>query len=270
LPTSEAKGTTPMSTSTARKSYHDEVDAITREQMIAEHLGLVHHVARQLSRSLSLDADFDELVSSGTMGLMNALSSFDPGRGLAFSTFAAPRIRGAILDELRRQDHVPRSVRRKTRDLAAARKVLTRKLDRDPVDREVAEHLGIDMTTYWRWQSETESVVQVSLDRPTMEGDVRTSSPADVIPDNGERGIEELLNLEQEVEHLRDAIMELKDQERLVLSLYYYEELKLHEIATILELTESRVSQIRSKAISKLRLMMAPLRGGIVGRPRPA
>src|SRR5690606_7933587 len=99
--------TIPMSTSTARQAYQDVVDPATREQMIAEHLGLVHHVARQLSRSLSLDADFDELVSSGTMGLMNALSSFDPSRGLAFSTFAAPRIRGAILDELRRQDHVP-------------------------------------------------------------------------------------------------------------------------------------------------------------------
>jgi len=259
-----------MSTTMVRKSYHRPTDATTREQLIAEHLGLVHHVARQLSRSLSLDADFDELVSSGTMGLMNALTSFDPGRGLAFSTFAAPRIRGAILDELRRQDHVPRSVRRKTRDLAAARKTLVRKLDREPGDREVADHLGIDMNTYWRWQSETESVVQVSLDRPMMDGDVRTSSPADIISDNNERGIEELLNLEQEVDHLRAAIMQLKDQERLVLSLYYYEELKLHEIATILELTESRVSQIRSKAISKLRLIMAPLRGGIAARPRLA
>jgi RNA polymerase sigma factor for flagellar operon FliA len=154
-------------------------------------------------------------------------------------------------------------VRRKTRDLAAARKNLVRNLDREPGDREVAEHLGIDMNTYWRWQSETESIVQVSLDRPTLDGDRRTGTPSDIIPDNGERGIEDLLNLDQEVDHLREAILELKDQERLVLSLYYYEELKLHEIATILELTESRVSQIRSKAISKLRLTMAPIREAV-------
>ncbi len=249
-----------MTTATSWKSSINGTDAAVREQLITEHLGLVHHVARQLSRSLSLDADFDELVSSGTMGLMNALSNFDPSRGLAFSTFAAPRIRGAILDELRRQDHVPRSVRRKTRDLTAARKTLVRTLDREPSEREVAEHLGIDMATYWRWQSETESIVQVSLDRPSLDGDRRTGAPSDIIPDNGERGIEDLLNLDQEVGHLREAILDLKDQERLVLSLYYYEELKLHEIATILELTESRVSQIRSKAISKLRVVMAPLR----------
>jgi RNA polymerase sigma factor FliA len=252
-----------MEPSIQSHAYVSEVDPASREKLITEHLGLVHHVARQLSRSLSLEADFDELVSSGTMGLMNALGSFDPSRGLAFSTFAAPRIRGAILDELRRQDHVPRSVRRKTRDLAAARKELMRTLDREPEDREVAEHLGIDMSTYWRWQSETESVVQVSLDRPTVDGDRRSGSAADILADSSDRGIEDLLNLEEEVDMLKSAILELKDQERLVLSLYYYEELKLHEIATIMELTESRVSQIRSKAISRLRTTMAPLRSEV-------
>jgi RNA polymerase sigma factor FliA len=249
-----------MDTSTRWQAFIEDGDSRAREQLINEHLGLVHHVARQLSRSLSVDADFDELVSSGTIGLMNALSSFDPSRGLAFSTFAAPRIRGAILDELRRQDHVPRSVRRKSRDLAGARESLMRAHNREPDDREVADHLGIDMDTYWRWQSETESVVKVSLDRPTTEGDRRSSAPVDLLPTDSEHGIDELLNFEQEVDVLREAILELKEQERLVLSLYYYEELKLHEIATMMDLTESRVSQIRSKAISKLRTIMAPLR----------
>jgi RNA polymerase sigma factor for flagellar operon FliA len=87
-------------------------DVAARDALLKEHLSLVHHVARQLSRSLAAPADFDELVSCGTMGLMSALDAFDTSRGLAFSTFAVPRIRGAILDELRRQDHVPRSIRR--------------------------------------------------------------------------------------------------------------------------------------------------------------
>jgi RNA polymerase sigma factor FliA len=252
-----------MNTSTQRQAYLELGDNLVRDRLLNEHLGLVHHVARQLSRTLSVDADFDELVSAGTIGLMNALSSFDPSRGLAFSTFAAPRIRGAILDELRRQDHVPRSVRRKGRDLAGARDELMRTLKREPEDREVAAHLNLDLETYWRWRSDTEGAVKVSLDRPTQESDRRTASPVDVVPDPAERSIEDELNLEQEVGILREAIMDLKEQERVVLSLYYFEELKLHEIASILELTESRVSQVRSKAITKLRGRMAPLRQAV-------
>jgi RNA polymerase sigma factor for flagellar operon FliA len=245
------------------QSLTEQDDPAARELLITEHLGLVHHVARQLSRSLALEAEFDELVSCGTMGLMKALASFDPSRGLAFSTFAAPRIRGAILDELRRQDHVPRSVRRKTRELSGARKDLMRALGREPNDIEVAGYVGVDMTTYWRWQSETEGAVQVSLERPTTEADRRSTAPADFLTVEDDSGIEDILNLEQEVDVLRDAIMELKEQERLVLSLYYYEELKLHQIAAVMGVTESRVSQIRSKAISRLRSVMAPLREGI-------
>ncbi|MHB1225713.1 MAG: sigma-70 family RNA polymerase sigma factor, partial [Gemmatimonadaceae bacterium] len=219
---------------------------------------LVHFVARQIARGISVEADFDELVSAGTIGLMSALSSFDSGRGLAFSTFAAPRIRGAILDELRRQDHVPRSVRRKARELGTARDALTRTLGRQPETREVAEHLGVDMDTLWRWQSEVECSVRLPLDRPTTDGGA--PAPAETLYADDERGIEDLITHEQEVSVLRDAIMGLKEQERTVLAMYYFEELKLHEIAKVLELTESRVSQVRSKAIGRLRERMAPLR----------
>ena len=252
-----------MPTPTRWQHRSDEGNAALREELITEHLGLVHHVARQLSRSLALDADFDELVSCGTIGLMKALTSFDPSRGLAFSTFAAPRIRGAILDELRRQDHVPRSVRRKSRDLASARKQLMRTLGREPSDAELACEVGIDMTTYWRWQSETEGSVHVSLDAPTNPANQNSRSPMEGAFVQDEYGIEDILNHEQEVGILREAIMGLKEQERLVLSLYYYEELKLHQIAAILGVTESRVSQIRSKAVSRLRNQMSPLREGI-------
>jgi RNA polymerase sigma factor FliA len=234
-------------------------DPIARERLLNEHLGLVHHVARQLSRSLAVEADFDELVSAGSVGLMSALDAFDTSRGLAFSTFAAPRIRGAILDELRRQDHVPRSIRRKTREIAAAREALTRANGNPPEGREIAEHMGIDLETFWRWQSEIEGVFHMPLDRTAPDSENR-STPADTLPGETEATIEDRITLREEVEVLRDAIMELKEQERVVLSLYYFEELKLHEIAAILELTESRVSQIRSKAISKLRGIMSRLR----------
>lgn len=237
-----------------------ELDLVVRDRLLNEHLGLVHHVARQLSRRLATEVDFDELVSAGAMGLMNAVDSFDASRGLAFSTFAAPRIRGAILDELRRQDHVPRSVRRKSREIAAAREALTRELGQPPEDKVVARHMGIDMDTFWRWQSEIEGTHHLPLDAPMNDDDHRSATPAQVLSGLPGDHIEDELNHQQEVEFLRDAIMRLKEQERIVLSLYYFEELKLHEIATILELTESRVSQIRSKAITKLRSDMGVLR----------
>jgi RNA polymerase sigma factor for flagellar operon FliA len=234
-----------------------------RDRLLTEHLGLVHHVARQLARTLAAKADVDEMVSAGTMGLMAALESFDVSRGLAFSTYAAPRIRGAILDELRKQDHVPRSVRRKARELAQAREALQRALGRAPEDAELAQQLGVDLATVWRWRADVESAVQVPLDRQVGDTDLSATTPADVLADERHGDVEELMNHEQEVSLLRDAIAGLKEQERLVLSLYYFEELRLHEIAKILELTESRVSQIRSKALTRLRGTLAPMRSQV-------
>lgn len=250
-----------MNTTMALRSVRESGDPAARERLLTEHLGLVHHVARKVSRTLTVDVDLDELVSAGSMGLMNALDNFDASRGLAFSTFAAPRIRGAILDELRRQDHVPRSVRRKTREITAARESLMRELKRAPEDREVAQHLGVDVETFWRWTGDVEGTTHVPLDDRTGDDrDGRALAPADFLAGETHHDIEDRLNLGEEVEILRDAILRLKEQERIVLTLYYYEELKLHEIATILELTESRVSQIRSKAVSRLRGELAPLR----------
>jgi RNA polymerase sigma factor for flagellar operon FliA len=232
-----------------------------RQRLLTEHLGLVHHVARQMSRTLAVRADFDELISAGTMGLMTALDGFDPGRGLAFSTFAAPRIRGAILDELRKQDHVPRSVRRKTREIAASRETLMRIMGRAPSDDEVAEHLGVDRDTLWKWQADVEGAHHIPLDRGPSERESHAPAPVDLLSDEEEgSGVEDRITHEQEVALLKDAIMGLKEQERTVLSLYYFEELKLHEIADILDLTESRVSQIRSKALGKLRQQLRPIR----------
>src|SRR5919199_4417113 len=156
-------------------------DQSARERLLTAHLSLVHHVARQVSRSLANNFDFDELLSAGTIGLMSALDSFDVSRGLAFSTFAVPRIRGAILDELRRQDHVPRSIRRKTREIAAAREALTRGLGRAPEDREIAEHLQVDIATLWRWKADLEGAVHVPLDRSAGDREGYSHAPAELL-----------------------------------------------------------------------------------------
>ena len=232
-------------------------DDDAREALLAEHLGLVHFVARQLARSLSSDADFDELLGAATLGLIGAMESFDVSRGLAFSTFAAPRIRGAILDELRRQDHASRSVRRKARQLGAAREDLARTLGRQPADRELAIHLGLDIPRVWRWETEIEGAMLVSLERSPADDADRFAAPGDSLFDES-ASIDEILDQEERVALLAHALAELNEHERTVLTLSYYEELKLHQIATVLGVTESRVSQIRTKALARLRAAMAP------------
>lgn len=233
-----------------------DVDA--RDALLRDNLSLVHHVARQLARGLAAEADIDELVSAGTVGLMSALSAFDAGRGLAFSTFAVPRIRGAILDELRRQDHVPRSVRRKTRSISTARETLTRSLGRSPEVSEVAHALGVDAPTLWRWLADVEGAVHIPLDRGAADRDSTIPSPAELLGSEDERA-DERLSREEDVAMLREALLELNDQERTVLSLYYFEELKAREIAEVMGVSESRISQIRSRALSQLREALAPL-----------
>lgn len=234
-------------------------DADVRQELLTEQLALVHFVAGQVARGLGVDVEFDELVSAGTIGLIGALESFEPERGLAFSTFATPRIRGAILDELRRQDHVPRSVRRKARAIAGAREDLARTIEGSPSDRAIAEYLSIDLKTLWDWQADVEHAVRLPLDDHATDHD-GAPTPAMPLASADEDEVEERLTSDQEARHLREALVNMKEQERVVLSLYYFEELKLHEIATILELTESRVSQIRSKALANLRKVLAPLR----------
>ena len=234
-------------------------DNSARDALLLENLNLVHHVARQLSKSLAVEADFDELVSAGTIGLMTAVKSFDARRGLAFSTFAVPRIRGSILDELRRQDHVPRSVRRKAREMSRAREQLMRQLGRMPAYSEMALLLDTDVQTLWRWQSEVEGSVHLSLTATSGEEGSTVPTRAEFLS-NDEESADERLSREDEVALLREAILRLNDQERTVLSLYYFEELKSADIAEVLGISESRVSQIRSKALGRLRSDLAPMR----------
>lgn len=241
----------------ARASAQPEQDHApedpVRNALLEENLNLVYHVARKMGHKGSGEIEFEELVSAGTMGLMDAIDKFEPERGLAFSTFAVPRIRGAILDELRRLDSVSRTVRRKQRDVDTAREELTATLGRLPNDDELADELDIDLETLWRWRQDMERAVQVSLDSPAGEDDAGQGTLVDVLIDDDAATPEQILDQQEEVELLKQEIAALDEQERTVLGLYYYEELKLREIADVLELTVSRISQIRTKAIKTLR-----------------
>ena len=242
------------------KAFQEDGDTEARDQLVSEHLRLVYHVAWQIMRSCPKDMEFEELLSAGTIGLMNAIEKFDPSRGLAFSTLAAPRIRGAILDDLRKRDTVPRSVRRKQREVSHARENLMKSLNRDPRPEETADELGIELEEYWKWKKATEGAYPVSLDHLPGSNEETGLSYESFAPSLDPDDLDGQINFSEEVSILRDEIRKMDHRDRLVVSLYYFQGLKLHEIASVIGLTESRISQIRTKAIQQLRGQLKHLR----------
>lgn len=219
-----------------------------RDQMISKHMGLVHHMARRLVRSGAQAEDLGDLVSGGTIGLIQAVDSFDPSHNLAFSTYAAPRIRGAMLDDLRRCDHASRISRRRQREVQRAERVLSTELEREPRHHETAGELGVTAETLWQWKTNGADAVHVSLD------DRRSgSSVLETVSGLGVEDVEAPLERAQQLRWLRDRVRRVAERERAVLALYYVRGLKLREIGEVLNITESRVSQIRTAALARLR-----------------
>ncbi len=237
--------------------YRERGDLAARAQLLDRYLGLVHHSAHQLARRISRDIEIDDLIGSGTLGLVQALEGFDPGRGLAFSTYAMPRIRGAMLDELRARDWMPRSVRTRSRQLAAARAKLQQSLGRQPSHEEIASTLGVDLPTFWKWQEEVDGRLVLQLDGASHGGDDAlplAETIADVAAEEPGDALDETGTLER----MRGAFRQLSTRDRLVLTLYYYEEMNLREIGEVLHVSESRVSQIRTRALRRLRDLHEP------------
>jgi RNA polymerase sigma factor for flagellar operon FliA len=236
-------------------------DSEAREKLISENLRLVYHVAWQILRKSPGDLELDELVSAGTIGLMEAIDKFDPSRGFAFSTLAAPRIRGAILDDLRKRDSIPRSVRTKRRSVDEARDSLMRTLKRDPLPAETARELGIEMEEYWRWEKATRYAQPTSLDQLKASEPTGVSSSSQYSTLSAPTiDLDAQINSGEEIEILREELMNLDQRDRMVLTLCYLRGLKLREIGEIIGLTESRVSQIRCEALQQLRIRMIRLR----------
>jgi RNA polymerase sigma factor for flagellar operon FliA len=236
--------------------YRATGDADARAQLLDKYLGLVHHAAREIARRTPA-MELGDLLSAGTLGLMRALDTFDVSRGLAFSTYAMTRIRGSILDDLRARDWTPRSVRSKSRQHAAAVARLERDLGRAPTPREIAGVLAIDMPTYWSWHSEIEGRSMVSIhESPVAENDGATLEDTLDDPDALLPG--DAIEAEEQREALRAAIAELPAKERQVLALYFFEELTLKQIGEVLKVTESRVCQIRTQTLRKLRARLSP------------
>lgn len=216
--------------------------------MISKHLGLVHHIAQRMARSGAAGSDIGELVSGGTIGLIQAVDSFDRSQKLAFSTYAAPRIRGAMLDDMRRCDHASRVTRRRQREVRRTEQTLGAMLARAPQHEEVASELGVTSEVLWQWKSHGADAVHVSLEDRSAGVAV-----ADMLPGMDAADVEAPLERAEQMEWLAARMADLEDRERTVLALYYAKGLKLREIAEVLGITESRVSQIRTAVLDRLR-----------------
>lgn len=229
-----------------------------RNATIEEHLPLVKYVAGRIAGRLPSHVELDDLVNSGVIGLIDAIDKFDATRKIKFKTYAEFRIKGAILDELRALDWVPRSTRQKSSRLERAFAELEHKIGRVASDHEIVEHLGITFDEYHQMLQDARGVSLLSLDELHVDGDDKTErNLLEFLADPEHVDPAEALNLDQVYHIVADSIDALPEKERLVVSLYYYDELTMKEIGEILGITESRVSQIHTKAILRLRGRLA-------------
>jgi RNA polymerase sigma factor FliA len=234
--------------------YKSDPTRELRDQLILHYSPLVKYVAGRVAVGLPQNVEQSDLVSYGIFGLIDAIEKFDPERGYKFETYAIARIKGAILDELRSIDWVPRSVRAKARALEKAYSTLESQLHRTPTDPELAEELDISEAQLQTTLSQISFVGLVALDEMLSVGGDRgeTLTLGDTIADSGE-GPVAAYEVEEMRHILAEAIQRMGERERIVLTLYYYEGLTLAEIGQVLGVTESRVCQIHTKSVLQLR-----------------
>ena len=231
-----------------------EITAENREEVIIRYSPMIKYVANRIAMRLPPHIEVDDLISVGVLGLMDAISKYDSSRGAKFKTYAEFRVRGAILDELRAMDWVPRSIRQKASSVDKVVQSLQVKLSRSPEDEEVAKEMGVSLEQFHATLNETKSIPVFSLDDLGIAKDSgEQQSLLDCLAGKADADPQTQIRLTELKEIIAKAIDTLPEKERLMVSLYYYEELTMKEIGAVLEITESRVSQIHSKAVYRLR-----------------
>lgn len=224
---------------------------INKNSLIEQYYPLVRRQAFNLKVKLPAGVDVDDLIQAGVEGLLGCVDRFDPESGVAFSTYAHQRIRGAMIDELRSRDWLPRSVRRSGRELEQSMRRLEQRLGRMPEEREIAAELGMELSDYHQLLLDTNNGLILSYDEVVGESPGAESNDAEEAEPEAQIGAAQLKLL------LMDAIDSLPEREKLVMTLYYQEELNLKEIGAVLDVTESRVSQLHSQAIKRIRSRVA-------------
>jgi RNA polymerase sigma factor for flagellar operon FliA len=225
----------------------------TREECLKRYLPLVRYVVERVASGLPHYVDHEDLHSAGVLGLLHAYDKFDARKGTKFETYAVWRIKGAVLDQLRSLDWASRSTRRMGREAEACARALDQKLGRAATDREVARAMGLPVADYHRLMDRIRGSVLLSLDetRENEEGD--TLGLAEILEDPSAPDILSRLEEEERKSLLRGTLNRLPEQERLVVALYYYEQMTLREIGEALGISESRVSQVHTRAVERLR-----------------
>ena len=234
--------------------FHKTRNNSYRNLLLEHYRSLVRYAAERLHSKLPDKVELDDLISAGTFGLMDAIDAFDPTRGVKFETYCTPRIRGSILDELRSMDWVPRLVRARAHQLIRATQSLEAHLGRTPTEKETAEELEMDMEEFNRLQRDANAVGLVSLNTKYNESEgEKDIREIDVIKD--QRSEDPLT--EAQKRDLKNLLTKgLTRAERLIIVLYYYEEMTMKEIGATLDLSESRVSQMHSSIIARLKAQM--------------
>lgn len=223
---------------------------IDSQTLINDYMPLVRKQAFKLRINLPASVEVDDLIQAGMTGLLDALGRFDAKEGVSFATFASQRIRGAMIDELRSGDWLPRSVRRSGREIDACVHKLQQSLGRSPTEREVAEEMGLPLEKYQEILLDTNCGLLHSFENLVEENEgVET-------PDSGIDALIDSLSSAETKEQLIKAIGHLPEREKLLLALYYQEEMTLKEIAAVFEVSEPRISQLHSQALSRLRVGM--------------
>lgn len=229
-----------------------------------EYAPLVKLVAGRLSMYLGYNVEYDDLVSYGIFGLIDAIDKYDYAKEVKFETYASLRIRGAILDQIRKMDWIPRTIRQKQKRIDAVCKDIETRLGRSATDEEIASELGISDDEYLEWQSQMKITNVVSLNEymeqgaeVPAEGNQFTTSRFDSPEENIEK--EELKKV------LEESLEQLTEKEKKVILLYYYEDLTLKEISNVLEVSESRISQLHTRALQKMKTKMGDYMGIFAG-----
>ena len=236
-----------------------------REQLIIEYAQLVKVVAGRLSMYLGYNVEYEDLCSYGIFGLIDAIDKFDSMKEVKFETYASLRIRGSILDQIRKMDWIPRTIRQKQKQIDAVMKEIEQQHGRQATDEEIAQGLGISEDEYYDWQSQMKITGLVSLDEFMESGsDIGSGSASGGTTahfDSPEENIEK----QELAQMLGEALQLLTEKEQKIITLYYYEELTLKEIANILEVSESRISQLHTRALGKMRTKLGPYMGILTG-----
>jgi RNA polymerase sigma factor for flagellar operon FliA len=246
---------------TADNLFRDyrKISVQEKEDLTLKFAPLVKLMVNRIAMRLPPHADSEDLINSGVIGLMDAIDKYDPTRGASFKTYAEFRIRGAILDELRALDWFPRNIRQKVNRLESVYAKLEVQLCRAATDEEVAAALKIDLEEFYEILAQTSAVSLVSVCEAGREDGGKEQSLIECIA-NGEEDPDEALESQEVYETVGKAIEKLPEKERLVISLYYRDELTMKEIGGVMNLTESRVSQIHTKAVVRLRTRLRFLR----------